>query len=97
MLSCFYNERVIYGFPPEISCRVMPTSEALPENVEGNYLRHLVIESKSLFQGAMGGCCRVLGQECSIRNLGLRFHDARAFTDSPVSRTKFCTRKVLLN
>lgn len=95
MLSCF-NERVIYGFPPDIF-RGMPTIEALPENVGGNYSRHSVIESRGLFQDAMVGCCRVLGQECSIRNLGLRFHDTRAFTDSPVSRTKFCTRKALLN
>lgn len=35
----------------------------------------------------MGRCCRALGEECSIRNLGTKFHDARAFTDSPVSET----------
>lgn len=37
----------------------------------------------------------MLGQECSIRNLGLRFHDARAFTDSPLPRPLFALLRFL--
>ncbi|XP_068709150.1 uncharacterized protein [Montipora foliosa] len=43
----------------------------------------------------MGGCCKVLGQECSVRNLGLRFHDSRAFTDSPLPRPVFALLRLL--
>lgn len=45
----------------------------------------------------MGGCCKVLGDECSIRNLGTRFHDSRAFTDSPVSAITLPRKKVTHN
>ena len=33
----------------------------------------------------MGSFCKTLVVECSIKKLGLCYHDSRAFTDAPVS------------
>lgn len=33
----------------------------------------------------MGSFCKGLGEECSIKKLGLCYPDSRAFTDAPVS------------
>ena len=30
--------------------------------------------------------CKVLGEECDIRKLGIRYHDPRAFVESAVSK-----------